>query len=235
MQDMYGSTVIVRKQLSPANPHAIARPQVPERHELFGLTLELNGDATRDVRGRQIAVLDTARRVQVISRDPRVHSVQVFGYNSQQAPIRERLEFPAGGGTRSSFFDYHLVMGVRPDDDEEWTGQVEIGTNSVGSTAPQIPAHYQAIFNIGFDVTVEGAANCSIEATRDVASALPYIYVDGHQFFQPKVHWFSWTTLENITNDKFSDIDSPVNAWRLTVHSGDGLCIARAIPIGLRT
>lgn len=230
----YGSTIVVRKKLGPADAQAIATPQTPEH----GQPLELDGTAVREIPGwrrdRKVAVLDTARRVRIHTTDVVPHTITLAGRNSQNAPVIEEVRLRPGGGETSSFFDYWMITSAVPDD-EEWNGTVVIGTNTVGSTAPQIMAHYQAIFAIGADVTVEGTATCQIECTREVPMALPQIYRDGYYITPPKVHWFVWPTLANITDEQVSDIDTPVNAWRLTVISGSDLCVARIVPIGLRT
>lgn len=221
----YGSGIVVEKQLGPAAPQAVCQPQTAVPNQ----PLQLNGTAAQ---GPTI-VLDTARRLLVTSTDASPHTITLTGTNSQGSLTFEKLSLPGGGSTQS-YFDYATITSVVPDG-LPWSGTITIGTNAVGSTAPQILAHYMAIFVVGFDVTVEGGSTCSIECTRDIPFALPQIYVPDYKIIPPEVHWFPWPTMADMTADTISDVDSPINAWKLTVTAGTGLCVARAIPVGLRT
>jgi len=225
---IYGSTWRIEKQLTAASANNIALSQTP----VSGTPLTLNGSTVTG----GVATLDSQRRVRLTAGSEAAQRTLVLtGTNDQGTTISETITVPATtAGTYDSYFDYLTVTSALPLGGG-WTAAITLGTNGVGSSQPQIPAHYQAIFNIGFDVTVTGTANCSIECTRDIPYALPNIYTSGMTFVPPQVNWFVWTTLSAITSDTFSDVDSPVNAWRLTVNSGTGLCVARAIPIGLRT
>jgi hypothetical protein len=225
---IYGSTYRIEKQLAAASANNIALSQTP----VSGTRFTLNGATVTG----GVAILDTQRRVIVTAgSEAAQRTVVLTGTNSQNALISETITIPAStSGAVSSQLDYLTVTSALPLGGG-WTAAATIGTNAVGSSAPQIMSHYQAIFNIGFDVTVTGTASCTIECTWEVPYALPQIYTPGMTFTQPIVHWDAWTTLTAITTEASGDVDSPVNAWRLTVNSGTGLCVARGIPVGLRT
>jgi hypothetical protein len=224
----YGSTIVVTKQLTAASANNIALTQTPTS----GTPFTLNGSLVTG----GVAILDTGRRVIVtVGSEASARTVVLTGTNSQGTIVTETLAIPASTpGAVASYYDYVTLRSAVPGGGG-WTAAATIGTNTTGSTAPQMPAHYQAIFNVGFQVTVVGTASCSIEVTMDIPYALPQIYTPGMTFIPPQVTWDAWTTLSAITMDTLGDVDSPVNAWRLTVNSGTGLCTARAVPVGLRT
>jgi hypothetical protein len=183
-------------------------------------------------------VLDDQRRVIVTpSSEAAQRTLLLTGTDNTGVTISETLTIPATStAVVQSQRDYKTIISAVPGGGG-WTGAMTLGTNGVASTVPQLPAHFQAIFDIGFECNiVSGSANFSIEFTRDIPYAIPQIYTSGFAFVPPICLWLPWPTLQNITDGGvYGDIDSAVTAWRLTINSGTGVCQARATPVGLRT
>jgi hypothetical protein len=221
---------VVSKQLAAASANNIALSQTP----VSGTLLTLNGAAVT----AGVATLDASRRVLITyGNEAAPRQLVLTGtWDGPFSQISETVNIPAGAaGTIASYFDYFTISSALPLGGG-WTAAVTLGTNTTGSTQPQIFSHYQAIFTIGVDVTNPGGATWEIDCTRDVPYALPNIYTSGMGFTPPQVNWFAWPTLTGQAGtDVAADIDSPVWACRLTVTAGTSLVSARFLPVGLRT
>src|SRR5215813_8621976 len=132
---IYGGTWRIEKQLGAASANAIALSQTP----VSGTPLTLNGASVT----AGVAVLDTQRRVLLTyGNEASARTMVLTGTNDQGAAISETLAIPSGaGGTVASYFDYLTLTAALPLGGG-WTAAVTLGTNGVGSTQPQILAHY---------------------------------------------------------------------------------------------
>lgn len=224
----FSGTIVITKQLAAASANNLATSQTPTS----GTPLTLNGSAVTG----GVGVLDTQRRVLLTFGDEAsARTLVLTGTNSQGTTIGETLSIPAGGSsTVASLRDYLTITKALPLGGG-WTAAVTLGTNGVGSTSPQLPSGYPAIFDIGFQVTPGSGNSVSIEITRDIPYAPPQPYVSGFTFVPPICDWDAWATLSELSLETISDVDSRVTAWRLTILSGTSLCTVRAAPIGLRT
>lgn len=236
----YQQTTVVTKSLTAAVANGIATLQLP----VSGTPINLNGSLVTT----GVATLDTGRRVQIaINAEAAPRTMTLIGTNSGGATITEVVSIPQGTATTlSSYNDFATVTAAIPGGGG-WTGNITLGTNTTGSTMAQVPAHYAAVFTLAFDITaptgysMTTTPNFAIECTRDIPYPMMSIYNPGQSVAPTPVNWFAWPTFTAITPapanfaEWIGDIDSPVNAWRLTMLLAGGPVTVRATPVGLRT
>lgn len=215
--------VVVIKTLTAADADAVAQTQAPAARGNFNL----NGVAV--VYG--IAVLDTQRRILITSGgDDSDIDFTVYGTNGADVAIQETVA-GTNAGTVATDLDFATVTRVVASGAVAAPG-AQIGTNTTGSTAWQIPNQHITPFEIGVQlVLVSGAATFSIEYTDEPVLAPMPVYRVGP--LPPPVP-IVWPTLNGFVASGAGAINVPIAAWRLTITAGTGAVEATAIQAGIR-
>jgi hypothetical protein len=215
--------ISVTKSLAAASVSNIAQSQSLAAAGAF----TLNGSAATG----GVATLDTQRRVLISSagNDSGI-KFTINGANGAGATISETLT-GSNGGTVATAQDFDTVTGASSSGATAST--VQIGTNTVGSTQWFVPDYWNnpTIIQMATEL-VSGAANWTIEVTDDDPKALIAPFQPGYNQTPPVPNPYGWTGLTGISGSASAVIATPVQAWRLTINSGQGVVAAKAQQAG---
>lgn len=163
-----------------------------------------------------VATLDTQRRLGITTATGNLASLlfNVTGTNDQGQVIGESITGP-NNSTVSSVLDYKTVTGVTVSGNMAGV-DANVGTTSVGATAPIPLDQYIAPFNASLGIElVTGSGNASIQATRDdVFNAANLNVATG-------LNWSNVTGGTGAANT-YTSLGTPEGAVRLQINSGTG-------------
>jgi hypothetical protein len=177
--------------------------------------------------------LDTQRRVLfTFSADETGHTFTIRGYNEGGGAICETIAGTTAG-TVATKFDYLTITQASG---PATTGNVSIGTNTVGSSRWVL---FNALITppaLGVDMElVTGSGNASFEWTNDpfmMSSQDGTALVNLTAMTAPIP--IAPTALANQSATVQGSLTIPIHAWRLTVNSGTGTWRATGIQAGLQ-
>lgn len=220
--------VAVSKSLAASSANNVALSQTP----VSGTPLMLNGSTVSG----GVAILDTQRRVLLTFGNEAANRTMVIaGTNQAGAKISETLAIASGGGgTVATLQDFYTVTSATPAGGG-WTAAVTLGTNTVGSTPWFVPDLWltPTLIEIATELASGGAANWSIEVTDDDPKMPLAPFQVGYSQTLPICNAVAWLGLSAITANASGIINTPIQAWRLTINSGTSQVTAKAQQAGL--
>lgn len=211
--------VILTKALTADSVNAVAHVQKP----LAAGNLTLTASPV---------VLDTQRRVLfTFAADETGHTFSVYGKNQSGAAIREDIAGTTAG-TVASDFDFLEIDRVAID--AAATGNITVGTNTVGSTPWALFDNHLTPPWLGLDLELQsGTGNVSVEYTLDnflFPNVRATIY-NLDAMTSPTA--IALGSMASRTASTQGSIDTPIFGWRLTVNSGTGTWQLTGIQSGL--
>lgn len=180
-----------------------------------------------------VATLDTQRRLLLtFAADETGHTFTIIGANDTGEPIKTTVA-GAAAGTVAVPIDFKTV--TQFSSNAATTGNVSLGTNTVGSSPWAIFADTLPTPNISFGVEVTGTVNYSVEYTQDPISPDPAapqsaIALGPNSPNPLAVAYTGLSALAVNANQSFSFV---VRGWRLTINSGTGTAVCTGRQAGL--
>ena len=173
-----------------------------------------------------VAVLDTQRRIQIISDgNDSARSATIHGFRQNGQPISEVLAL-TNAGTAVSALDY-LTVGPTISVDGAIANHVTIGTNGTGSTDWIMANFHLTPFEININDQVSGTVTWNLETTNDTYWTTPPGPQDTTP--QPNVN----AIISGSTIAQQTTLNSPVTGYRFTITAGTGTLSAQALQGGI--
>jgi hypothetical protein len=193
----------VSKSLVAASANNIAQSQTLGAAGNF----TLNGSTV--VNG--VAVLDTARQVLLtFAASETGHNFTIKGMNQSGAPISEVIA-GTGIGAVASVNNYKTITSVTSS--AATTGNVQVGTNTVGASDWHVLDLWTTPFNIGLAVIITGTVNFTVN----------YTYEDPNSPIGAAPVAFAVTALSaKALSTDGGLLSTPVAALQLVINSGTG-------------
>lgn len=220
--------VVVSKSLAASSANNIALSQTP----VSGTPLTLNGSTVTG----GVAVLDTQRRVLLtFGNEASNRTMVIAGTNDAGVAISETLTIASGAGaTVATKQDFATVTSATPAGGG-WTAAVTLGTNTVGSTPWFVPDLWltPTLIEVATELASGGTANWSIEVTDDDPKMPLAPFQVGYNQALPICNAVAWFGLSNVNANTNAVINTPIQAWRLTILSGVSQVVAKVQQAGL--
>jgi len=178
-----------------------------------------------------VATLDAARRVLVTSSgDDTGITFRITGTNSDDHPIQETL---TGADTAAVYTvqDFKTVTEVYASG--ATAGDVEVGTNDIGSSRWVVCNTQISPFNIAMSVVADGTVNYTIEYTYDNVNSNQNSMGGANGNYPAVPTVWAHATLAADTTSQDGFFAYPVAAWRATLNSGSGSITATGISAGI--
>lgn len=183
-----------------------------------------------------VATLDSQRRILLsYGNEVAPRTLVIAGANDAGAAISETLSIPSGaGGTVATKQDFATVTSATPAGGG-WSAAVTLGTNTVGSTPWFVPDLWltPTLIEVATELAAGGTANWSVEVTDDDPKMPLAPFQQGYNQALPVCNPIAWLGLSGVTANASSVINTPIQAWRLTINSGQSLVTARVQQAGL--
>jgi hypothetical protein len=213
--------VTVQKQLAASSVNAISLAQA-----LAGAgNLTLNGASVSG----GVATLDTQRRISLLSSgNDSGLTWTISGTNGAGAAISQSI--PGGNAVAvATSLDFLTVTKIASSG--AVAGTVQVGSNSTGASAWQIPNFHLSPFELAIGLQLlSGAATFGIEVSYDDVRAPLPIYAPPLVTIPSPV---GWPGLTGLNGNAQGLINAPVQAWRLLVTAGTGLVEATGTQSGI--
>jgi hypothetical protein len=213
--------IVVSKSLIAANAALFAASQAV----VSGTPMTLTGVAA-----------DTQRRVILtVGSEAAQRTLLLVGLNGAGAKISETLTVPATTpGTIASQQDFLSLISATPTGGG-WSANAELGTNTVGSTPWFVPDLWltPTLLEVATELATGGTANWSVEVTDDDPKMPLAPFQPGYSQALPICNPVAWTGLSAISGNASAVINTPVQAWRLTINSGTSQVTAKVQQAGL--
>jgi hypothetical protein len=209
--------------LDSADPDGIATAQTAAGAG----ALDIDGALATD----GVATLDEARRLLVTSSgDDTGITFRITGTNSDGNPIQETL---TGADTAAVYTvqDFKTVSEVYASGATD--GDVEVGTNDVGSSRWVVCNYQIAPANISMSVVVDGTVNYTIEYTYDNVNSNQNTMGGANGNYPAVPTVWAHSTLAAQTTSKDGFFAYPILAWRATLNSGSGSITATGVSAGI--
>ena len=220
--------VVASKSLVAASANNVAHSQVP----LNNTPLTLNGSTVT----AGVATLDTQRRALLTyGNETAARTMLITGTNQAGATISETLAVPATApGTVATVQDFYTITSALASGGN-WNAAVTLGTNGVGSTPWFVPDLWltPTLMEIATELAVGGTANWTIEVTDDDPKMPLAPFQPGYNQALPICNAVGWLGLTAISANASAVINTPIQAWRLTINSGQSVVTAKLQQAGL--
>jgi hypothetical protein len=220
--------VVVSKSLVAAVANNVAHSQIPTANT----PLTLNGSTVTG----GVAQLDSQRRILLTYGSEAVaRTLTIYGTNQAGAAISEVLAVPATApGSVATLQDFFTVTEAL-DGAVNWTAAVTLGTNGVGSTPWFVPDLWltPTLLEVACELAAGGTANWSVEITDDDPKMPLAPFQPGYSQALPICNPVGWLGLSNISANTSGVINTPIQAWRVTILSGLGVVTTKTQQAGL--
>lgn len=169
-----------------------------------------------------VATLDVPRRVLITTAsDNSAVNFTITGTGINGLAQTEIIAGPTASGTVFTTKDFGTITSIAVS--AALTGNITIGTNGVGSTAPMIIDRYINPNLLGAAIIVSGAVTCSLEQSYD--DLIPQWDINGNT-----TTWFGSTGFTAVTENQDGNIQGgPFTMLRLTVTAGTGTATAKIL------
>lgn len=180
-----------------------------------------------------VAVLDAPRRVLVTTvSDESAKTLTIYGNQRVDGTGNAISETMTGPNATTGYTVQSFGRVTRVAVSAAFTGNVRVGTNTIGDTPAQLVNYEAQPVNLSIAVVVTGTVNYTVQYSYDEIMGLP----DPSSWSPtvPNPVWFNDPTLAAVAATGDTTFNDPIQAWRVTINSGTGSLAIKAIQAGIR-